>query len=69
MPDNLSYHEQEKSLVDAIKYKPQHPTASYHFLQRHFQDKRSHVKSEQDRANEITIKDYLREAGGVNAAV
>ena len=31
-------------------------------------DKRSHVKSEQDRANEIRIKDCLGEAGGVNAA-
>jgi len=36
MSDNLPYHEQEKLLADAIKYKQQHPTASYRFLQRHF---------------------------------
>ena len=36
MSDNLSYHEQEKALADAIKYKQQHPIASYRFLQRHF---------------------------------
>jgi len=29
MSDNLSYHEQEKLLADAIKYKRQHPTASF----------------------------------------
>ena len=36
MSDNLSYHDQEKALEDAIKYKQQHPTVSYRFLQRHF---------------------------------
>src|SRR5215468_72000 len=36
MSDNLSYHEQEKLLADAIKYKQQHPEASYRFLQDHF---------------------------------
>jgi hypothetical protein len=36
MSNNLSYHEQEQALADAIRYKQQYPTASYRFLQRHF---------------------------------
>jgi hypothetical protein len=32
-------------------------------------DKRSHVKSEQDRVNEIMIKIALEKRGGANAAV